>query len=442
MAVQLPDLYLSSGGIVMPDNTVMSTAPPTLPPSVGELQRWIDKTAVRLISVEYTNASEDVISVSVTVQCNGASQTGMALTVNGKIVSRIGQSTYGQNMGITETLQALVQPLNKYKVTGNGSIAAWFELLPTVPTAKPLNFEPFTDGGPVKGRATALIINPSRKLYSLNVIAQATAASVGAVIDNFARSVSSSLAAGNPLFDLGNELGFTLSYVNGKLIVEKPTSSSDPMFCLTPPCFNWGVQAPNGVTITGGTKAAAIANLKAYTTSIYDPQLVWVIEDQGVNSQWGYPADTYKAYWSHQPELAQVNMWGSSPRSPDNPSTSQSSIEELVAAVKAKTSWSSNSAISRALVQAGKDYGFVPEYSSPIVTGPATTSGSVLTTFGNDGSSSTTTSTYNQSYAGANITTTKVTVTTTTDRYGGSNTTTVNGTPVTEEYKLPASGSA
>jgi hypothetical protein len=292
----------------------------------------------------------------------------------------------------------------------------------------PAKIVPSSDGGLVKGTALVILKNPSGQPLPVTASGRASSSSVSAALSKFIGRVATPIAVGSALYDLGRELGYTLSNPSGQLVVQKEVSSTDPNFCTVSPCFTWAVRTNTGTYLNGSTRDAAVANWIAFHDNLYGPNK-YVIRDItdksyvfGPNPGWAWQYVTYD--------------FVRTPRSPDTPPPQPATLAELEDTIAAQSGWPTSSNVSRVLVEAEK-LGIVPDYGAAALSGPSSTPGSSSTSVNSDGSSTTSTTTHNHTYAGSNITTTNVTVTTVTNTNGSTSTTTTTETPAPEKEPPP-----
>jgi len=246
-----------------------------------------------------------------------------------------------------------------------------------------------------------------------------TKAAAAAAVGRFALKavgVIGVLQVGVGIYDLAKELGFTASTDSGALVVTKP----DPSICTTAPCYSYEKNTIWGI-IAGSTPEIAC---RAYTTRFqqaYPTAVVLYVSSTAANCNYSYNGAVTYSTWSTVRSVAA------------QPATQlPSSPAELEAAIAAKTSWPSTSAIARATkdaIKSGESLAVEPVS----VTGPAAVSAGRVVT--NNGTSTTTAQTFNNyNYAGNVITVTNNTTSTTVNNASGATeaATTTTETPVVE----------
>lgn len=235
------------------------------------------------------------------------------------------------------------------------------------------------------------------------------------------------IGLGVGLYDLGKELGFTLSDNNGALGVTQ--SVIDPALCYAAPCYKWPHQAG------GYTESKSVAS-RAWCDYYRYPNTSCTFVVQSDPSQIIYYV-TATGYGTANSGV-RYGVSGGSVLSPNNtPSTPQAFTD----AVAAKSAWPPESAIARAVRDAVKSGESVAV--DPVgVTGPATSPGPRTVT--NNGTSTTTSQTTNNyNYSGNTVSVTNITTSSTVNNTSGATEaqTTTTTEPVAEPIEEADSAS-
>lgn len=293
-------------------------------------------------------------------------------------------------------------------------------------------------GGLVVADASTGMPLPDGRSFPVSVQSHIPKATVAGALGRFARKTLPVLSVGVALYDLGQELGFTLDNSSGELVVSVPS----PGTCTTAPCYSY--QCLTGSYCSGagrknspieaaqvvigqnhyGCKAATVS-VRMHPSSPGD----WQYNGSGVSYPSG-PA-TCSLGW---------NNLGKYSRAPDTePSFTPSTVQAFEDAIAARSGWPTSSALARATVDAinsGESLAAEPQ----AVTGPATSPGPVTTTVDTINNTTTTsTTTHNHTYDGPQVTTTTTTTNITIDNSTGNviNNTTTTSEPVLPETETP-----
>ena len=292
-----------------------------------------------------------------------------------------------------------------------------------------------TDGGPgVKASGSGQIKNPSGNTVPVGasgrVSGSTASGAIGRAIPKLLKQVSGPLGVGMILYDLGKELGFTLSKDSSDgLAVSKP----DPTVCTVSPCYEYTV-TKNGnivspyVSTLGAAGAGIVAWYQA-TTSDRTYSLV-SINISSASLQYVDKATGSVANFSEGVRTRSV--------APSAASALPSSQQDFLDAVAAKSGWPSTSNLSKALADSVAATGEkVSATGTPTVTGPSSSPGSTTTTNNTTNNTTTTSATnYQHTYQGDTIntttTTTNVTINNTTGDVIDSSTTVTESAPPAE----------
>jgi hypothetical protein len=273
-----------------------------------------------------------------------------------------------------------------------------------------------TIGGLVESTAITNAPLPSGQTFPVTVKSVIPKASAAAAIGRFMQKSLPLLSTGYALYDLSQELGFGLDNSSGTTVVSQVQTTS-------------GCEAFSG-------HSALLTNFMAcggpYTTPAL-PILVRVLNTCTAQDFCTAP---------HDPTYPHYNVY-LGPAVAVTTSAVVTTREAFVDAVATRSNWPTTSALSRATKQAiesGESIDATPES----VTGPASTPGPISTSQTGDVTSQTSTD-YQHSYSGPNVSTTVVTNSTTFTTSTGdtisSTTTTVTpevpGKTETEPFELP-----
>jgi len=218
--------------------------------------------------------------------------------------------------------------------------------------------------------------------------------SVAAALGRFARKTLPLLSVGSALYDLGQELGFTLDNSSGALVVTKPLAGFDGN--------EWTVNTTSGVNGWHLSKSTACNHFTNSLGSNPGPGRVW---EPGTGGSIGWGCQRASG-------LGAIYVMYSRPTSvvpPDEPST----VQEFVDAIAAKSGWPTSSALARATVDAIKS-GEALQVDPQTVTGPATSPGPSSTTVNPTNDTTTiSASTHHYTYTGPSVSISTVTNTST-----------------------------
>ncbi len=317
-----------------------------------------------------------------------------------------------------------------YQATGAGKQTIGFSssgtpvLNPGVPTLS-------TNGGQNLGVGrTGTMTNPSGNRYNISASGTVPPSRYAPLIKRGLGLVPL-LGTGIALYDLANELGFSVSKNSaGDLVVQKPSASycSNPSGCAA---YRW--DANFGFGSYGPTTASTIscAVFVGRTGSGSGGQVLTVINTSLSGS---YNCNLqYSSNWGPN-----YGGWGTATRVnatlPYNVTNDPSSLQALEDAIATKSGWPASSNLAKAVNQSLTLTGEKLAVDGLAVTGPATSPGATSTTQNADGTTTTRTTTHNHTYQGDTITTVNNTVITNYNpSTNSSTTTTASETPAPEE---------
>lgn len=317
---------------------------------------------------------------------------------------------------------------------------AWYEMIDGTRVMAPVGMAPaqagiaarqaiwsaavVVDGGLPLVSGTGGFMNPRGSLVPVTaasrVLGTGSAAAIGRALPKLLRAVSGPLVIGGILYDLGKELDFDLSKDgSGDLIVQ----SQNPDICTVAPCYEYLVTDSNDSATSGWhstASAAALAYVIAYHAGPglcggagFDRMRWTFLSISGTNAM-------FSRAWFTCPSGPSTNAGdGSLPVStrsiaPASLNLVPSSRQAFLDAIAAKSGWPSGSNLAPVLRDALK---FEPspavDIQPLVVSGPATSSGTVTTTTNSTNQTTkTSTSTYNHTYTGDTVSTTTTTTTT------------------------------
>jgi hypothetical protein len=300
-----------------------------------------------------------------------------------------------------------------------------------------------TDGGPgVKASGSGQIKNPSGNAIPVGasgrVSGSAASGAIGRAIPKLLKQVSGPLGVGMVLYDLAKELDFDLSKDDsGGLAVSK----NDPTVCTVDPCYSYSMSTPNvSASDREGVCSAWTSGWGALNPGYFAVMTGTTTTGGGA----GAGECIYSKGYTSNGEIFGTGYTTSISKStvPASPSVAiQSTSQEFLDAVAAKSGWPSTSALSRALSDSVAATGEQLSITdTPSVTGPSSSPGTTTTT-NNTTNNTTTTSTtnYQHTYAGDTIntttTTTNVTINNTTGDVIDNSTTTTQSAPPAEPFE-------
>lgn len=287
------------------------------------------------------------------------------------------------------------------------------------------------DGGLPRVNVSGTLSNPAGKAISVSAVGRVSAAQTRAAIGRFMGKTLPLLSTGYALYDLGKELGFTISSNSGTLSAVKSSGST---VSTAPTCasftgvgqyiynsgdnYTYGTFPVNSSTGAPILPAGYISNGSCTSYSSTTWQYIWLASNG----------------WSYWPVMAK--------KLGNNLSDVPSTYNDFLDAVAVKSGWPATSAIAKALELSATVSGVKVPVESVTVTGPATSTGKVSTAT-NPASNTTTTNTttYNHTYEGAKITTNTVTTTNVTNNTTGV-TTTQQQTTEEQPVEVPPTDSA
>jgi hypothetical protein len=272
------------------------------------------------------------------------------------------------------------------------------------------------DAGLPEMTGTQVAVNPSGNAVAVTAKARIPAVEIGKAVGragvNLGLKITGVIGAGLVLYDLAKEINFILSRnPDGSVNVEK----TDLNICTVAPCFTYRYDGAyyNNVPYTTGPQASREAACSRVIAVKSDPANSspntqgWYFANPTMSGTTCF-ADLYNKEGEFQANISQ-GIATSTPTAPASSSAVPSSQQEFIDAVAAKSGWPSTSAVNRLLqedIAAGNKLA-----TGPItVTGPATSPGTLKTTTKADGSTVTSTTTHNHTYAGDKISTTNTTV--------------------------------
>ena len=289
-----------------------------------------------------------------------------------------------------------------------------------------------TNGGPnLNFTRSGTISNPAGNPLPITATGAVPKATLGPLILKAAKLLPA-LSVGVALYDLFNELGFNATKnPDGTLSVQK----TDPEACTTAPCYEYWASQLGGTPVWSPTASQACIPLLASINSNYPGHYLLGIDTQ-TNPLYGFQ---YKLCQINHPSYG-LNNFALNQRSvsPSSSSYIQSTEQEFIDAVAARSVWPNTSKLPQAIAQAQSQTGEALLYDPATMTftGPATSTGPTSTTTNADGTTTTKNTTYNHNYAGDTVTTTNVTTTTNNNPITNQTTiTTTTETPATDQKK-------
>jgi len=277
----------------------------------------------------------------------------------------------------------------------------------------------------------------------INVAGSISRPSAAAAVGRFLGKSLPILGAGYALYELAQELGFTLSNNGGPVVVTKSNAST--LTCTVAPCTGVFIPAFSALP-TAYTKPEMCQRMYNHLKSTapnftYDTGtpggslgVSWGVTANGANcyvhrQQGGSNADTFQAFGTRSIEPQAVQQVASS-------------STEFVDAIAAKSGWPTTSKLG-ATVKDALVAGDALAVGSPVVSGPATAPVSTTTTVDPaTGNTTTTIVQISNTYSGPTVTTTTTQTTsvknTSTGAPVGQPTTTTTAAPVTPVESSPS----